>query len=186
MFPLQKPTDLDLHCLQRQGISGFSRTRVKNITNPCTLVLKCSGQTCQWKKKCSLHTGLVAAQHEHVLIKLKFDPSPKTQPPMPLALLLPQNLTNTTQYFHFVMKKKKKEFESLIIVSKLLKVLHQNFLLTDISHQSWLYTNWLANHLPYLPYVTDRPEQTVWTQMRCRILRHLIRVYTVCHSFSNF
>ena len=23
----QKPTDLDLHCLQRQGISGFSRTR---------------------------------------------------------------------------------------------------------------------------------------------------------------
>ena len=26
---LQKPTDLDLHCLQRQGISGFSRTRVK-------------------------------------------------------------------------------------------------------------------------------------------------------------
>ena len=24
---LQKPTDLDLHCLQRQGISRFSRTR---------------------------------------------------------------------------------------------------------------------------------------------------------------
>ena len=24
----QKPTDLDLHCLQKQGISGFSRTRV--------------------------------------------------------------------------------------------------------------------------------------------------------------
>ena len=28
---LQKPTDLDLHCLQKQGISGFSRTRVKLI-----------------------------------------------------------------------------------------------------------------------------------------------------------
>ena len=28
-FFCQKPTDLDLHCLQRQGISGFSRTRVK-------------------------------------------------------------------------------------------------------------------------------------------------------------
>ena len=28
---LQKPTDLDLHCLQRQGISGFSRTRVNNL-----------------------------------------------------------------------------------------------------------------------------------------------------------
>ena len=24
----QKPTDLDLHCLQRQGISAFSRIRV--------------------------------------------------------------------------------------------------------------------------------------------------------------
>ena len=29
---LQKPTDLDLHCLQRQGISGLSRTRV-NLNN---------------------------------------------------------------------------------------------------------------------------------------------------------
>ena len=25
-----KPTDLDLHCLQRQGISGFSRTKVND------------------------------------------------------------------------------------------------------------------------------------------------------------
>ena len=30
--PDQKPTDLDLHCLQRQGISRFSRTRVKIIS----------------------------------------------------------------------------------------------------------------------------------------------------------
>ena len=28
---MQKPTDLDLHCLQRQGISGFSGTRVSRI-----------------------------------------------------------------------------------------------------------------------------------------------------------
>ena len=27
----KKPTDLDLHCLQRQGIAGFSRARVKNF-----------------------------------------------------------------------------------------------------------------------------------------------------------
>ena len=27
----QKPTDLDLYSLQRQGVSGFSRTRVKGI-----------------------------------------------------------------------------------------------------------------------------------------------------------
>ena len=35
-----EPTDLDLHCLQRQGISGFSRTRVNcnnNILNLTTL-----------------------------------------------------------------------------------------------------------------------------------------------------
>ena len=34
---LQKPADLDLHCLQRQGISGFSRTRVykKFPTSKC-------------------------------------------------------------------------------------------------------------------------------------------------------
>ena len=25
----QKPNDVDIYCLQRQGISGFSRTRVK-------------------------------------------------------------------------------------------------------------------------------------------------------------
>ena len=29
--PDQKPTDLDLHCLQRQSLSGFSRTRVKTF-----------------------------------------------------------------------------------------------------------------------------------------------------------
>ena len=34
---LQKPTDLDLHCLQRQGISGFSRTRVKFLSLLCFL-----------------------------------------------------------------------------------------------------------------------------------------------------
>ena len=28
---LKKPTDLDLHCLQRQGISGINRTRVKIV-----------------------------------------------------------------------------------------------------------------------------------------------------------
>ena len=30
-WSLQKPTDLDLHCLQSQDISGFSRTRIKNF-----------------------------------------------------------------------------------------------------------------------------------------------------------
>ena len=31
----------------------------------------------------------------------------------------------------------------------------------------------------------SRPEQTVKTQIRCRRMRYLIRVYTVCHSSSN-
>ena len=38
---LQKPTDLDLHRLQRQGISGFSRTRVQRYC-PYLLLLKLS------------------------------------------------------------------------------------------------------------------------------------------------
>ena len=33
---------------------------------------------------------------------------------------------------------------------------------------------------------TDRPEQTVQTQIRRRILRRLIRVYTVCYSSNSF
>ena len=32
-----KPTDLYLHCLQRQDISGFSRTRVKGRMQSCKL-----------------------------------------------------------------------------------------------------------------------------------------------------
>ena len=31
---LQKPTDLDLHCLQKKDISGFSRTMVKSTYLP--------------------------------------------------------------------------------------------------------------------------------------------------------
>ena len=45
---LQKPTDLDLHCLQRQGISGFSRTRVKIKLNVffCSFSLWVDGFIC--------------------------------------------------------------------------------------------------------------------------------------------
>ena len=35
---LKKPTDLDLHCLQRQGISRFCRTRVKSLRYSKTCV----------------------------------------------------------------------------------------------------------------------------------------------------
>ena len=37
---LKKPADLDLHCLQRQGISWFSKTRV-NFQNSSVLVMFC-------------------------------------------------------------------------------------------------------------------------------------------------
>ena len=47
---LQKPTDLDLHCLQRQGISGFSRTRVINVKPKASL----EAQWCAWGSKSHL------------------------------------------------------------------------------------------------------------------------------------
>ena len=37
---LKKPADLDLNCLQRQGISAFSRTRVKRVKIRVKFVLK--------------------------------------------------------------------------------------------------------------------------------------------------
>ena len=40
---LQKPTDLDLHCLQRQSISRLSRTRVKYQTEYCFVKRRLSG-----------------------------------------------------------------------------------------------------------------------------------------------
>ena len=36
---ISKPTDLELHFLQRQDISGFSRTRVKLVLHDRSLVL---------------------------------------------------------------------------------------------------------------------------------------------------
>ena len=46
-----EPTDLDLHCLQRQGISGFSRTWVKrmlfeSIVYNRAIVYKCQNFKC--------------------------------------------------------------------------------------------------------------------------------------------
>ena len=35
---LQKTTGLDLHCLQKQDISGFSRTRVKILSNGTVII----------------------------------------------------------------------------------------------------------------------------------------------------
>ena len=67
---LQRPTDLYLHCLLRQGISGFSRTRVKSgirkkprlqmnscLVNLYVLLLLFSG--CYWivsKSSCTVNT----------------------------------------------------------------------------------------------------------------------------------
>ena len=56
---LQKPTDLDLHCLQRQDISWFSRTRVNHdyiLQNGNTPLLRAieegvDAKTIQWLLK---------------------------------------------------------------------------------------------------------------------------------------
>ena len=37
---LQKPTDLDIHCLQRQDLSGFSRTRVNEEIISANIVVE--------------------------------------------------------------------------------------------------------------------------------------------------
>ena len=68
---LQKPTDLDLHCLQRQGIMGFSRMRVnKNISKHYLQLLypayiKDQGQN--WSPGILL--GLVKSVHLDILSK---------------------------------------------------------------------------------------------------------------------
>ena len=42
---LQKPTDLDLHYLQSKGISGFSRTRVKQDVKKVVSLVKTNRET---------------------------------------------------------------------------------------------------------------------------------------------
>ena len=37
----QKPTDLDLHCLQRHGISRLIRTRLRHMGTPDRMDLQC-------------------------------------------------------------------------------------------------------------------------------------------------
>ena len=50
---LQKPTDLDLHCLQRQGISGFSMTRVTVLSK---VAAECSNKLIlSFSEKIRLH-----------------------------------------------------------------------------------------------------------------------------------
>ena len=40
---LKKPTDLDLHCFQRQGISGTSRTWVNDLLSLCLVEISSVG-----------------------------------------------------------------------------------------------------------------------------------------------
>ena len=64
---LQKPTDLDLHCLQRQGIPGFSRTRV----NLKALILWWKTQeTCQKIKYTSVQ-GQGSSRRQYAIYKAK-------------------------------------------------------------------------------------------------------------------
>ena len=63
---LQKPTDLDLHCLQRQGIFGFIRTKVRTLwvlCKPC-YAQKDSYQT---PRICRLFWAVVASIFSRVV-----------------------------------------------------------------------------------------------------------------------
>ena len=107
---LQKPTDLDLHSLQRQGISGFSRTRInKSASNEykhyiyvCLMEkkekYKClNGHGCwgRWgtpyQELCTLLDFWFDMQLDH------FDLVSSLQPP---RHLLAQLLVNTCSSFH--------------------------------------------------------------------------------------
>ena len=65
---LKKPTDLDLHCLQRQGISGFSGTRVfwnspfDYLLTYLTLVLLVTNISCLCKQFTSRLVGFWSSQ----------------------------------------------------------------------------------------------------------------------------
>ena len=65
---LQKPTDLDLHCLQRQGISGFSRTRV-NIVSNLIMQYLLFGLVLFQKSKRNFSTSLCSYFQEHYVLK---------------------------------------------------------------------------------------------------------------------
>ena len=41
---LASPTDLELQCLQRQGISGFNRTRVNSVSNVALIITAAHAQ----------------------------------------------------------------------------------------------------------------------------------------------
>ena len=74
---LKKPTDLDLHCLQRQSISGFSRTRVNlgvigaNLTlgKLCTNSVyteKKTGMLSFSQRKLTFHCNTVNTQESNI------------------------------------------------------------------------------------------------------------------------
>ena len=72
----QKPTDLDLHCLQRQGIFRFSRTRVKKGTGVQHREEKSQELSKNGKKK-SVYLvpiqDLVFLKSRHFIIKERFN-----------------------------------------------------------------------------------------------------------------
>ena len=59
---LQKPTDLDLHCLQRQVISGFSRTRVNIFSSIDKEMRKVSRAAVEVIQKKNQQTNLISPQ----------------------------------------------------------------------------------------------------------------------------
>ena len=54
---LKMPIDLDLHCLQRQGISGFSRTRVNDEDDGFTLLFRREVKVVSFWRKNVHNTG---------------------------------------------------------------------------------------------------------------------------------
>ena len=67
---LKKPTDLDLHCLQRQSISGFSRTSIQPLSLiliqfQLYMIVRSRWDHCQWIKTDNTYTNEGPATNEH-------------------------------------------------------------------------------------------------------------------------
>ena len=75
---LQKPTDLNLHCLQKQGTTGLSRTGVKSASARPTTYRQCHAKKClaflceQWRPR-SAWASMQSDQGLHCLLTESLD-----------------------------------------------------------------------------------------------------------------
>ena len=111
---LQKPTDLDLHCLQRQGLSGSSRTRIKldsqhaicsirnNITISENVTMSEHSQQLQYYSTCASDLKIEILSSRLLLINLSYFSAEQLKTKTKSALLSALLVCKSGfQYFRF-------------------------------------------------------------------------------------